>query len=55
MRRPLRMTIGALEFIRTFGARRIATMVAVSVALVEFFAFLILRVTAPQMTFLLTT
>jgi flagellar M-ring protein FliF len=43
-----------LEFTRTLGAPRIAAMVAVTVALVGFFAFLILRVTAPQMTPLFT-
>jgi len=45
---------GLLEFIRAFGAPRIAAMLAVTVALVGFFAFLILRVTAPQMTPLFT-
>jgi flagellar M-ring protein FliF len=45
---------GLLEFAKTLGAPRIAAMVAVSVALVGFFAFLILRVTAPQMTTLFT-
>ncbi len=45
---------GLLEFAKTLGAPRIAAMVAVTVALVGFFAFLILRVTAPQMTTLFT-
>ncbi len=45
---------GLIEFIRTFGAARIAAMVAVAIALVGFFAFIILRVTAPQMTPLFT-
>jgi flagellar M-ring protein FliF len=45
---------GFLEFAKTLGAPRIAAMVAVTVALVAFFAFLILRVTAPQMTPLFT-
>jgi flagellar M-ring protein FliF len=36
------------------GTPRIAAMGAVAVALVGFFAFLILRVTAPQMTPLFT-
>jgi flagellar M-ring protein FliF len=45
---------GLLEFAKTLGAPRIAAMVAVSVALIGFFAFLILRVTSPQMTTLFT-
>ena len=45
---------GLLEFIRTLGAPRIAAMGAVTITLVGFFAFLILRVTAPQMTPLFT-
>ena len=43
-----------LEFVKTIGAPRIAAMGAVTIALVGFFAFLILRVTAPQMTPLFT-
>jgi flagellar M-ring protein FliF len=45
---------GLIEFVRTLGAPRIAAMGAVTIALVGFFAFLILRVTAPQMTPLFT-
>ncbi len=45
---------GLTEFVKTLGASRIAAMVAVTVALVGFFAFIILRVTAPQMTPLFT-
>jgi flagellar M-ring protein FliF len=45
---------GLLEFVKTIGVGRIGAMVAVTVALVGFFAFLILRVTAPQMTPLFT-
>ena len=45
---------GFLEFAKTLGAPRIAAMAAVTIALVAFFAFLILRVTAPQMTPLFT-
>jgi flagellar M-ring protein FliF len=45
---------GLLEFAKTLGAPRIAAMVAVTIGLVGFFAFLILRVTAPQMTPLFT-
>ena len=43
-----------IEFVRSLGASRIAAMGAVTIALVGFFAFLILRVTAPQMTMLFT-
>jgi flagellar M-ring protein FliF len=45
---------GLVEFLKSLGAARIAAMAAVTVALVAFFAFLILRVTAPQMTPLFT-
>jgi flagellar motor switch protein FliN len=45
---------GLLEFLKTLGAPRIAAMGAVTIALVGFFAFLIRRVTAPQMTPLFT-
>jgi len=41
-------------FLKTIGAPRIAAMGAVTLALVGFFAFLIMRVTAPQMTPLFT-
>jgi flagellar M-ring protein FliF len=41
-------------FIKTLGAARLAAMAAVTVALVGFFAFLMLRVTAPHMTPLFT-
>ncbi len=43
-----------IEFVRTLGAPRFAAMGAVTIALIGFFAFLILRVTAPQMTPLFT-
>jgi flagellar M-ring protein FliF len=43
-----------IEFIRSLGAPRIAAMGAVTIALVGFFAFVILRITAPQMTTLFT-
>ena len=43
-----------LDFLKSLGAARIAAMCAVTVALVGFFAFLILHVTAPQMTPLFT-
>jgi flagellar M-ring protein FliF len=43
-----------LEFIKTIGAPRIAAMGAVTLALIGFFAFLILRVTTPEMTPLFT-
>ncbi|MGE3148291.1 MAG: flagellar basal-body MS-ring/collar protein FliF [Pseudorhodoplanes sp.] len=45
---------GLVEFLKTLGAARIGAMVAVTVALVGFFGFLILRVTAPVMTPLFT-
>ena len=41
-------------FFKTLGATRIVAMGAVTIALVGFFAFLIMRVTAPQMTPLFT-
>jgi flagellar M-ring protein FliF len=41
-------------FIQTLGAARLAAMAAVTVALVGFFGFLMLRVTAPHMTPLFT-
>ena len=40
---------GLTEFIKTLGPARLAAMGAVTVALIGFFAFLMLRVTAPQM------
>jgi flagellar M-ring protein FliF len=45
---------GLTAFVKTLGAARIAAMGAVTVALVGFFAFLMLRVTAPHMTPLFT-
>ena len=45
---------GLIDFVRTLGAARIAAMGAVTITLVGFFAFLMLRVTAPQMTPLFT-
>jgi flagellar M-ring protein FliF len=45
---------GLLGFLRGLGAARLVAMVAVSAALVGFFAFVIMRVTAPQMTTLFT-
>jgi hypothetical protein len=45
---------GLVEFVKTIGAPRIAAMVAVTIALVGIFAFLIMRVTAPQMSPLFT-
>jgi len=45
---------GLLDFVRTLGAGRIAAMGAVTITLIGFFAFLMLRVTAPQMTPLFT-
>jgi flagellar M-ring protein FliF len=43
-----------VDFAKTLGAPRIAAMIAVTVGLVGIFAFLILRVTTPQMTPLFT-
>ncbi len=45
---------GLVEFVKTLGAARIAAMGAVTIALIGFFALVILRVTAPQMTPLFT-
>jgi flagellar M-ring protein FliF len=45
---------GLVGFLKSLGAARLAAMVAVTVALIGFFAFLIMRVTAPQMTPLFT-
>ncbi len=45
---------GLIEFAKTLGAPRIAAMGAVTVALIGTFAFLILHITAPQMTPLFT-
>jgi flagellar M-ring protein FliF len=45
---------GLVEFLKTLGAPRIAAMGAVTIALIGFFAFLIMRVTTPQMTPLFT-
>ena len=43
-----------VSFFKTLGATRIVAMGAVTLALMAFFAFLILRVTAPQMSPLFT-
>jgi flagellar M-ring protein FliF len=43
-----------LAFFKSLGASRIVAMGAVTIALVGFFAFLIMRATAPQMTALFT-
>jgi flagellar M-ring protein FliF len=45
---------GLTAFIRTLGVARIAAMGAVTVALIGFFVFLMMRVTAPQMVPLFT-
>ncbi|MBN9600750.1 MAG: flagellar M-ring protein FliF [Afipia sp.] len=45
---------GLVAFLRSLGAARMASMVAVTVALLGFFAFVIMRVTAPQMITLYT-
>jgi flagellar M-ring protein FliF len=41
---------GLVEFVRTLGAARVGAMAAVTAALIGVFAFIILRVTAPQMS-----
>jgi flagellar M-ring protein FliF len=43
-----------VSFLKGLGAARLAAMVAVTVALIGFFAFVIMRVTTPQMTTLFT-
>jgi flagellar M-ring protein FliF len=45
---------GLVEFVKTLGATRVMAMAAVTAALLGFFAFLILRVTAVPMTPLFT-
>jgi flagellar M-ring protein FliF len=45
---------GLVEFVKTLGASRIAAMGAVTIALVGFFAFIMMRVTTPQMMPLFT-
>jgi flagellar M-ring protein FliF len=43
-----------VAFLRSLGAARLAAMVAVTASLIAFFAFVIMRVTTPQMTTLFT-
>jgi flagellar M-ring protein FliF len=45
---------GLISFFKGLGAARLAAMFAVTVALIGFFAFIIMRVTTPQMTTLFT-
>ena len=45
---------GIIAFLRSLGAARLAAIAAVTALLIGFFALLILRVTAPQMTPLFT-
>ena len=45
---------GVFDFLKALGATRLGAMGAVTAALIGFFAFMILRVTAPQMTPLFT-
>ncbi|MBI3699402.1 MAG: flagellar M-ring protein FliF [Afipia sp.] len=45
---------GLLAFLKSLGAARMAAMIAVTLALVGFFGFVIMRVTSPQMTTLFT-
>ncbi len=43
-----------VAFLKSLGAARLTAMVAVTTALIAFFAFVIMRVTTPQMTTLFT-
>ena len=43
-----------VDFFKSLGAARMAAMAAVTVTLIGFFAFLMMRVTAPQMSPLFT-
>jgi flagellar M-ring protein FliF len=45
---------GLVDFLKGLGASRLMAMVAVTAALIGFFAFVIMRVTTPQMTTLFT-
>src|SRR3954464_11167573 len=45
---------GLAGFLKSLGAARVLAMVAVTAALIGFFGFVIMRVTAPQMTTLFT-
>jgi len=45
---------GLVDFLKGLGAARLMAMVAVTAALIGFFAFVIMRVTTPQMTTLYT-
>jgi flagellar M-ring protein FliF len=45
---------GLVDFLKGLGASRLMAMVAVTVALIGFFAFVIMRVTTPQLTTLFT-
>jgi flagellar M-ring protein FliF len=45
---------GLVDFLKGLGASRLMAMIAVTTALIGFFAFVIMRVTTPQMTTLFT-
>jgi flagellar M-ring protein FliF len=45
---------GLFDFLKGLGAARLMAMIAVTAALIGFFAFVIMRVTSPQMTTLFT-
>jgi flagellar M-ring protein FliF len=45
---------GLVDFLKGLGAARLMAMMAVTAALIGFFAFVIMRVTTPQMTTLFT-
>jgi len=42
------------QFVKSLGAARMAAMAAVTLALIGFFSFLMIRITAPQMVPLFT-
>jgi flagellar M-ring protein FliF len=52
--RGLLVLQGLVSFLKGLGASRLMAMVAVTAALIGFFAFVIMRVTTPQMTTLFT-
>ena len=45
---------GLFDFLKGLGAARLMAMIAVTAGLIGFFAFVIMRVTTPQMTTLFT-
>ncbi len=45
---------GFFDFVKSLGAARMAAMAAVTLALIGFFSFLMIRMTTPQMVPLFT-